>query len=514
MRQLVDTEETLEQSAATLNELLGRHSEWLYSYNRGRESSPLRGDEFEVRIDRGRMIFSCWGDAGARNWRVVGWEQSDEKLILEVERHFGSEAGEVELIPRASAALIDIAVSEARLERCLALAKLAASQVFRSKIERAKLSPGSRPGMPGRYARIVLTDNRERIAVTGIVAETNKGDVDSLIAQSLLWYLRARQTVRGPVVRSLWLIVGKQYISAAHRRVVLLTDDLRSSIVIWEIDEEWTSLTLSPQVELSTLLAEDPPRLRVAAYEVPAAAGQYILELAPQSIDRTRARHGETLRFNGLPFARVRTLMGTENVWFGVDRSARKRLAPETERDWDSMYADLALNRHANQPDKRHALYRALPEAWLESILRRDITRLDPGLVISPIHAQFRTGDAKVSGSRPIDLLALREDGRLAVIELKVAEDLVLTLQGADYWLRVETHRRKGNIARARLFGDRKIADEPPIVYLVCPTLRFHRAFSTLASCIRKEIEIYRFDINEDWRSGVRVMRRSEIQIK
>src|SRR4051812_18907224 len=258
MRQLLDTIEKLDQSAATLNELLARNSEWLYTYNRGRESSPLRGDEFEVRIDRGRMIFSCWGDAGARTWRVVGWEQSDEKLILEVERRFGSEAGEVELIPRAAAALIDIAVSEARLERCLAMAKLAVSQVFRSKIERAKLSPGSRPGMPGRYARIVLSDNRERVAVTGIVAETNKGDVDSLIAQSLLWYLRVRQTVRGPVVRSLWLIVRKQYISAAHRRLALLSEDLRTSIVLWEIDDEWTSLTLSPQVELSTLLAEEP----------------------------------------------------------------------------------------------------------------------------------------------------------------------------------------------------------------------------------------------------------------
>ena len=169
------------------------------------------------------------------------------------------------------------------------------------------------------------------------------------------------------------------------------------------------------------------------------------------------------------------------------------------------------LGRNAVQTDKRNALYRALPEAWLESILRRDITRLDPGLIVAPIHAQFRTGQAPRAGSRPIDLLALREDGRLAVIELKVAEDLVLTLQGGEYWLRVESHRRQGNIAKARLFGDRAIADEPPLVYLVGPTLRFHRAFSSLAKCIRPDIEIYRFDINEDWRAGVRVMRRMRV---
>ncbi len=52
------------------------------------------------------------------------------------------------------------------------------------------------------------------------------------------------------------------------------------------------------------------------------------------------------------------------------------------------------------------------------------------------------------------------------------------------------------------------IADEPPLVYLVAPGLRFHRAFQTLAECITPRIEIYRFDLNEDWRAIVRVMRR------
>ncbi len=32
-----------------------------------------------------------------------------------------------------------------------------------------------------------------------------------------------------------------------------------------------------------------------------------------------------------------------------------------------------------------------------------------------------------------------------------------------------------------------------------------------LARCIAPEIEMYRFDINEDWRSGVRVARRVRV---
>jgi len=45
----------------------------------------------------------------------------------------------------------------------------------------------------------------------------------------------------------------------------------------------------------------------------------------------------------------------------------------------------------------------------------------------------------------------------------------------------------------------------------VAPTLRVHPSFQTLAGCISTEIEIYRFDLNEDWRSGVRVMRRMRV---
>ena len=80
-----------------------------------------------------------------------------------------------------------------------------------------------------------------------------------------------------------------------------------------------------------------------------------------------------------------------------------------------------------------------------------------------------------------------------------------------DYWRRVEAHRRRGHIASAKLFGDRVIADESPLVYLVAPMLRFHPSFATLARTIAPDIETYRFDINEDWRSGVRVMRRTRV---
>jgi hypothetical protein len=237
-----------------------------------------------------------------------------------------------------------------------------------------------------------------------------------------------------------------------------------------------------------------------------------IIAEAPDAIDVVQARHGETLRYFGLPFARVRSLLGTEKVWFGVEARSGGCLLDEASRnEWENLLRNLREYRSASATDHRHAFYRLAGEAWLESILRRDITRLDPGLIIAPLHAQFRTGRSAKVGIRPIDLLALRQDGRLVVIELKVSEDREHVLQGADYWRRVEAHRRRGHIARAKLFGDLKIKDEPPLVYLVAPTLRVHPSFETLASYIAPHLEIYRFDINEDWRAGVRVMRRIRV---
>jgi hypothetical protein len=127
---------------------------------------------------------------------------------------------------------------------------------------------------------------------------------------------------------------------------------------------------------------------------------------------------------------------------------------------------------------------------------------------LAPLNAQVRAPHDPPGVPRPVDLLALRQDGRLAVIELKVAADREHVFQGLDYWTRIELHRRWGTIQRSRLFDDAKIADDPPLVYLVAPMLSFHRDFATLARAVAPEIEIYRFDLNEDWRAGIKVTRR------
>ncbi|MDQ3322928.1 MAG: hypothetical protein M3525_10950, partial [Acidobacteriota bacterium] len=200
----------------------------------------------------------------------------------------------------------------------------------------------------------------------------------------------------------------------------------------------------------------------------------------------------------------LRRISGKEKVWFGIEAN-RRILSENNLADFAALTEELKIYRRFDAENKRHALFRLAPEAWLEAILRRDIKLLDANLILSPIHNQFRAELDK------IDLLALRRDNRLVVIELKVSPDREMIFQTIDYWRKIELQRRTGNLQTAKIFGDLKIADEPALCYLVAPFLSFHRDFDFLAQTVSKEIEIFRFDLNENWREDLKVMQRKKI---
>jgi hypothetical protein len=497
--------DSIEDARRRIRKLIDARGEWLCVQGSQAAAITLRNSECDFRVTHGRLIFSCWGDEGALAWRITGWEWTGEKLLLEATRRMGALSAQLELIPRASIEAMAATISATRRERCLHLARLACSALHGAKIERAGLSAGARPSQPGRYARITLRNNRERIAVTGAVAESNRSDVDAFLSSTLIWFTRATERERPPYIQKLWLIVEKDCAESLIERIALLRDDLRRVITLYQIEDGWQELRRLQLPSLDELWEVVPERFRRPARAAISESAARVIALAPEAIDVVRSRHGETLRFHGLAFARVRRVMNSENVWFGIEGARRRLLDESTQDEWTKLLRDLKEHRRAEAADQHHALYRASPEAWLESLLRRDVTQLDPGLRLAPLYAQFRPTHA--GGTRPIDLLALRRDGRLVVIELKVAEDREHVLQAADYWRRVEAHRRRGHISQSKIFGAAEISDEPPLVYLVAPTLRFHRAFHTLARAITPAIEIYRFDLHEDWRTGVRVMR-------
>jgi hypothetical protein len=519
----------------SIRELLTRHNEWFLAQD-GRAPLALGNSEFDFSVDHRRLIFSSWTETGSRSWRITAWSWTAEKLVLEASRRMGAEVAKLELVPRASTRAIVASIAAARQARCEKLAQVVAQTLVSdssvkdhrpesakeyrlksvpllsaAKIESAILSPGLRRDQPGRYGRIVLRLPNERIAVTATVASSDARNVDSLFSSALLWFNRLQLRPKRPLIEKLLIVVEHNVLEAARQRHVLLRDSVRQRIDLFEIDEAWEQLEPVRPIERKNLWRKRLTRFPAIAEDGMTERVKQIVGMAPHAIDVVTSRHGQTLRYLGLPFARVRRVMDRDRIWFGIEGSRRHLLDEYDEQDWAKLLHDLEVYRHEKCRDRRQWLYRAAGEAWLESILRRDISRLDPGLIIAPLHAQFRTSHGGPTGARPIDLLALRHDGRLAVIELKVNEDREHVFQGVDYWRRVEAHRRRGHISTAKLFGEREISDESPLVYLVAPALRFHPSFATLARTIAPDIEVYRFDINEDWRAGVRVVRRERV---
>ncbi|MDQ6653127.1 MAG: hypothetical protein M3Y84_10330 [Acidobacteriota bacterium] len=510
MGERVNTPDRLQAGRLKIADLLAAHGEWFCTVSGG-VSQALGKSELDIAVAHGRLILTCWTEKGSRSWKIFAWEWTGEKLTLEASGRMGAERPLIELVPRASASAIALTVKAARQRRCDQLGQVACSIQLGAKLERSALSPGARRGQPGRYARILLRQRHQRIAVTGDITSSKPSDADAFLSSALIWFKRTSERAQPPYIQQLWLVMEGDLVRPTIQMIVLLRPGLRDAIAVYEVNQQLTELKrvdIPTREDLWTRrLARFPPLPTVAANEVT----KRLTALAPRAIDVVNARYGETLRYFGLPFARVRKVMETERVWFGIEGMRRRMLEEKTENEWTTLLIDLMEHRSASASDHHHALYRNAAEAWLESLLRRDITRLDPGLIIAPLHAQFRTSRGGAVGVRPVDLLALRRDGRLAVIELKVSEAREHVLQSADYWQRVEAHRRRGHISRAKLFGNRRIRDEPPLIYLVAPTLRVHPAFKALAHSIAPDIEMYRFDINEDWRAGVRVMRRMRV---
>lgn len=491
----------LKNKCSELKSLLKLHKEWLM-INQSGKSFALRNDEIELTFELGKILFSFVDEKGFQTWRIVKFKREKSELHFELSRNFNRESLKIRLVSRISVNELEESIELSRLEKANAIANLLITEIRDIKILRVALNNES-----GRFAQIFFEkSNGEQLAVLYDVSETAIPTI--LLSTAILWQSNLKQRKKKPVEKI--LIVGeKKLLKKVLKLHALLKEDWKKCIKLCEIFIEKPNIkTKSPHTKIIDvkhlgirhLWLEKVNKIPLAQRTEVSKTTQEIIKAAPEKIDVIFTKQGETLRFEGLPIARVRNTFGEEKCWFGIERE--KRMLNERSReDFFELLENLDAYRRFNTPNKRHALYQLTPEAWLEAILRRNIKQLDENLILSPLYNQFRAESGR------IDLLALRKDGRLIVIELKVAPDREMIFQAVDYWRKVELNRRKGVFEQAKLFGDLSIADAPTLVYLVAPTLSFHRDFNLLAQTISNEIEIYRFDIAENWREKLRVLK-------
>ncbi len=483
-----------EPSAESLADLLDTSAEWLIVGENGR-TFPVNRNEIDLIAEADRTFFGVIGESGFRTRRVSAFEFCDGEIAVTVSSAFGRETEKLRLVPRVSAAELAANVELARLTRANEIASLIERFETGTKIVRIGLNKGS-----GRFAEIIADTGPKRFGVyADIVGGTT---AEAILTSAILWFERLQTRAKKPA-RELHIVVEKRAAANLQKLHALLKTPVRSSLRIFEINRSGGVESLKPRAELAInrLWREKPKKLNLPDEIVPGETASWIIGLAPDEIDIMHSRQGETLRFNGMAFARVRTVAGRESAWFGVDR-AKRPLNEQSRPDLLRLLSDLRSYRTAEPASKRHEFYRHSPESWLESILRRNIKLLDANLILAPIYNQFRTVADK------IDLLALRRDGRLVIIEIKASPDRETPFQAADYWRKIEHLRRRGELKRARVFGDLEMIDKPALVYAVAPALSFHRDFEHFARMLSPEIELWRFELHENWREEVKVIAR------
>ncbi|MDQ2746377.1 MAG: hypothetical protein M3T96_03850 [Acidobacteriota bacterium] len=492
----------LENALADLNRTLAAHHEWLI-VNAAGKSFAVQKREIELTLERGKIIVGFLDEKGFQLWRISDYKIEKDVLTLDVTRNFKRETDKIKFVPRISSAELGAAIERARLEKANEIARLLVAENPSSKLVRVALNKEN-----GRFAEIVFeVSDKKRIAALSDVSETVTAE--NLLTTAILQSVKFGSRKKNPI-SEIWILAETKVYKNLRKLHALLRENWRTKIAIKEISRDnaaaqKTRIVTKRTLAVADLWREKPPKIAAFADAVPSRTATEIIKLAPAEIDVIFSKHGETARFRGLPFARVRRIGTAEKCWFGIERE-RRILNEETRAEFFDLLENLKTYRRFDAPGKRHALYTLASEAWLEAILRRDINLLDRNLILSPIHQQFRAG-----GDR-IDLLALRKDGRLIIIEVKTQPDAQMVYQAADYWRKIELQRRSGSLNKAKIFGDLEIADRPALVFLVAPTLYFHYHLDFLAQTVAAEIEIYQFNLNENWRENLKVMKVREMR--
>jgi hypothetical protein len=465
----------------------------------GRRLTGLEGARFEIRPGA-KPLLHLWSPERSLVRRVSGFvETAPGRLRLEIERFGAKGTGRLEIALRERPRRQPRIEREGYAERFTALLR---QQFPDDTLESLTVSPDLEHSLSGSYARGWMRSRQQAWAVLGAGPSETVATIDAALTFGIVWLEWIRTRAVAPTISGLRLFLpaGTSRV-AAHRLTALAGSSIQ--LFEWRIDEPLARMIDPADTgNLATWLT--PRRETERILSQVALSDAAIRALAPAAIDSLviPGTRQVAWRYLGLEFARWS--QGT--IRFGLGRE-REELSSQSWPGLEHLVAELSAHRRPCG-NRRHPLFRAAKERWLETAARADIARIDARLDPAEIYCQVPAlsgGDRSV-----IDLLgATAGDGRLAVIELKAEEDPQLVLQAVDYWLRVRWHLRQGDFQRYGYFPGKSLQAADPLLYLVAPGLRFHPVTETLMRYLSPEIPICRIGLNEDWRNGLRVIERA-----
>lgn len=460
-------------------------------------------------LEFGKLVFAAWNPARTVSRRVEEIAYRDRgRLGVFARKPGGRATSTLEFRELEGAAPRERNTQRAAFSRA-ALAML--QREFPGwKLERVSRRSDREHSFSAWYTRGLARQGRTAWAFLALREDEALAAADALLAFALIWLDWLRAHAERLVIPGLKLVLPPRAVSLiAHRAAHLHPRAAQLEILAWtpapsgpervDVNDFGNVETrLTPRRQSELLLERHLPLLSAL-----------LGELFPQvNIFPDSSATFLSLRVRGLEVARLEGLL-SPRLFFGLEGSVRK-FEPDSPHEFREFVHRALEIRRAGSLDPSHPLYHLQAERWLESLLLRDITRIDPELRPDCVYPQVPAFAGPERGV--IDLLAARRDGRLAVIELKLTEEINLPFQGLDYWLRVKWLQERRQFQEFGYFPGLSLTGEPPVLYLVSPAFRFHSSLGTLVRYFHPDLQVVQVGINDSWREEPRTLFRRDLR--
>ncbi|MGO8788256.1 MAG: hypothetical protein ACLQVL_12860 [Terriglobia bacterium] len=472
------------------------------------ESIDLSAAQWRLTVEFGKLIFNAWNSVRSFTRRVEGLAYRDHECFgIFVRKPGGRETVTLEF--RELCASVGVVRTAGRTGFRQQLTALLERQYRGWKFERVGNRSDREHSFSAWYTRGMASQGRSAWAFLGLNEEEGAAAADSVLAFGLIWLDWLRSQAHRVAITHLKLFLPPAAIEViAHRAAYLNPRALNVEIYEWRAGQpSATRIEVKDYGNVATRLAAR--RQAELLKENHARLIEDILGDLSRGVDVVPDPAGtfSSLRIAGLEVARIEGQLAP-HLYFGLEESVRT-LDESCRDEFRSFLLAVRRIRCAGSPDPQHEFYRLQSERWLESLLFQDITRLDPAL--SPAHVYPQVPAFSGADRGVIDLLTTTRRGRLAVVELKVHEEINLPLQGLDYWLRVNWLQQRKQFQEFGYFQDFELSDAAPLLYLVSPAFRFHSTNEKLLRYFDRKIPVILIGINDTWRKEIKVLFRHEM---
>lgn len=456
----------------------------------GDAAVPLVNGAYSLEIQGGTIQLSAWPDDHSFHRRIISIEATVPGAMECVIQRFGGAIAKLHLLdldhPRAAARLLrggrrNFAESFRRM-----LARQFPGWEIRSLSTETVLQQSFSPV----YPRALLGRGTQRMAA---MACQTPADERGLLSFALLWhhYLCGRAGNHQQVPLALFLPDAAGSITALRLKWL----ELQCRIYRFNSHGSAGEVDIRDLGNLDTHLAR-----RRGPAELDSDMLAFVLRLENKyGVECVDEPDGSlSLRCSGLTFGRI----SDGKLYCGLGEKSEHSMTNREEAE--RLAAHLAPLRSPAAGDRAHPLYRAHPERWLESAVRRNLGTIDATLEGQPLLGQvitFAGCDRDI-----IDLMGVSAEGRTAILELKASEDIHLPLQALDYWMRADWHVRSGDLDF--FFPETPLRRESPRLLLVAPGVRFHPSNEVVLSYFSSRIETERVGVNLEWQQGLKVVFR------